>query len=447
MRNIVNFLNGTGCISHQSFRLFRISLSLFLTFQFMEYFSSYDWLMDSKTGVFGNCWLDQQKNMPVAGLSWSRFSLLIPVLIGILWCSEFFSVFWGTLLAVMLSLFYQRYPVLYFGWIQIFVCYLQVSVCIQLFLKYDKNAYLPVWASLILLFQIGSVYTLNAISKTGNLWISGQAVEYALKSYYTKTWLTDSILSYPLLLKVLNYMTLFWELLVGPFVLLSLRYKKLLFPLCTSIACFHFGMSFFLDVGNFYWMGLAVFFLGLPKFLKPPQILKFLTIKRSIKISLPEKYGVVLLVLPILFIFSHSTQSNSFDNKKEWKLTHTFPFSLSYTMFTQYWHYYSPDPPYQNGFLMVQLTSNNGRTFFVENGKKVELPVTDVPIKKYVYQYLLIRYNKKYSVDAQICLMQKELAMYKKIHTDTIVSVSSVLYRYEKDDQYQKIENIRLNIK
>jgi hypothetical protein len=382
--------------------------------------------------------------MPVPDVHWSLYGLLIPIILSILWLTEWYSAVWGTILAVSLLLFYNRYPVLYFGWIQVLICYLQIAVMVQWFNPYDHNKSLNKWASFLLLFQIGSVYSLNALSKNGNLWMDGIAIEYSLKAFYNKTPLTKYLLNYSGFLHFLNYVVLVWELLTGLLLLISIRYKRLLFPLTACIAVFHFSVSLFLDVGYFSWISLSVLVLGLPQLRLVCKMSDFFIFNKIKAVKIPINFSVFMFILPVFFLISHFSQDYASKERTDWSLRNIFPFSIRHSLFTQYWHFYSPNPPSSIGEMVVIATLTDGKQFQISEGRIAQNPVYKSNLQKYVYDYLTIRYLKHYSVTCQICLLQKEASMWK---TNNHIGLSSIRTVILDENRIDTIDNIRINIR
>lgn len=117
----------------------------------------------------------------------------------------------------------------------------------------------------ILLMQPVMMYWISVFHKMEPIWLRGEVLSYALQSDFYAYPVARTLLPYPGLLKVMTYLTLFWEIL-GPVVLLwPNRWARSL--ACVAFMVMHLGFGYFLRIGVFALTPSLYMLAFLPSFL------------------------------------------------------------------------------------------------------------------------------------------------------------------------------------
>lgn len=119
-------------------------------------------------------------------------------------------------------------------------------------------------ASVGVMLQIVIMYWYTALSKWNPAWLGGDALETILSGGMLTRPLGNLLLSMPLLLKLLTWGTLLWEL-VGPLLLLSPWKTRWLRPIgLVGFVLLHIGIELSINVLIFSFSSLAALLLFLP---------------------------------------------------------------------------------------------------------------------------------------------------------------------------------------
>jgi len=447
---IFNFKGFNATIPYESYRLFKLALFLFFAFQFSTFYINYDWLLAPNSGLLGECWLSQLAlKDTVLGSIDSYWLLVLPGLL-LFWFLDIYPAFFCFSSIVLVTLFFARYPILYLGWEQISVCLLSCSFVVEITKRTYNNEYeIPVLSSYLMFTQIGMIYTFNALSKSGPLWMSGNAIAYATSALILRTDNANWLQQQHTLTTLLTYAVLIWEWMVLPMFILSFKYEKLRFPTALSIVLFHFTLSLFIDVGNFKWVSIAMLMLSIPSFFWKEKKLPSLYTQWQWGFTLRPIFSSIISVTLIAILFvSHLTQQYAYEKSATWTLRDVFPFNIPNSFCSQFWHLYSPNPPAENGFVVTELILHNKDTVMVRNG----LPTSPTQFKntteKLLYTYMTIRNQRKYALCLQSCMVQREIALAKKMGSPPIIAGVAVLYSTlgEKGNTLTRKEIVRVNL-
>jgi len=449
----------------RSIAVFRIALSCFIALEFaLRVLGNFAEVYSPETGMLGNCFAEGFTEYYKGAshifsirsdYAMKAFVCSIIAAMGLLAIGVYprLMAFTGS---VLLSLFFNRYPLLYFGWemyasVMLFWLVLLPSRSLLLGKGVGAEAKNPLVFAL--LFQIGIIYFYNGISKNGELWMSGNAVESFIsdagKSRAAAAWLLQK----PLLTTVLTYFTLLVE--VGIMVLLFLPFqnKKLRYAVCFLIFSLHWGIDIFVDVGNFKYVATAVSLLLLPgdvwdiiqKKITVPLWLKKRKLPQYFNrsgLQIPTNIEKVLAVSVCLFIlFANLSQTaSSMTNDRVKQVVealhlHKFFAKMNhnalpqYSFFTQYWHLYSPDPPRETGWMQVEFVTENNDTLAVLNGKQQTEDQNYSAPQRNLFSYLLLKKgrNQKDKI-AEKCLLLREIKLWNKTQKVKIQSAQLVIY-------------------
>lgn len=438
-------------IPYESYLLFKLALFLFFAFQFSTFYVNYDWLLAPNSGLLGECWLSQLAlKDTVLGSIDSYWLLVLPGLL-LFWVLDIYPAFFCFSSIVLVTLFFARYPILYLGWEQISVCLLSCSFVVEITKRTHNNKYeIPVLSSYLMFTQIGMIYTFNALSKSGPLWMSGNAITYATSALILRTDNANWLQQQHTLTTLLTYAVLIWEWMVLPMFILSFKYEKLRFPTALSIVLFHFTLSLFIDVGNFKWVSIAMLMLSIPSFFWKGKKLSSLHKQWQWSFTLrPIVSSIISIILIAILFVSHLTQQYAYEKSKPWVLSEFFPFNIPNSCFSQFWHLYSPNPPAENGFVITELILQKGDTVMVRNGLPTSPLAFNNTTEKLLYTYMTIRNQRKYSLCLQNCMVQREIALAKKMGSPPIIAGVAVLYSTvgANTNRLKRKEIVRVNLK
>lgn len=264
----------------------------------------------------------------------------------------------------------HKYFLTLIGADQIITVLLLFSIFLPLdktFLIKSKNTYknyeirgIPTWAILI---QISMIYFFNAINKTGNLWLSGDAVKVAV---------SDTILSRPysyllanndLLNHFATYFSYAFEFLFPLLLFFPFKNRKIRLLLSFFVIIFHFSISFFMNVGHFHLAFLSVAIL-----LLPPKFWILLSKKKiplENNLLLKKSSNLVKISASVLLFIAIQKNVFLFLNRFTFSDTNTYqiiysPFKylvevpLSTPFLSQKWVFFTPNPPNEMGFITIE---------------------------------------------------------------------------------------------
>lgn len=452
----------------RSVTAFRIVLSCFIALEFaLMVLGNFNDIYSPEAGVLGNAFAESYsanyKN--VGGIfsirSDAGMQLFIGIIIAVMLAlaAGIYTHLMALIGCVLLYLFFNRYQLLYFGW----EMYASVMLFWLILLpsKFSEKEYRSplVFA---LFFQIGMIYFYNGISKNGELWMSGKAVECFLfevdKARPVATWL----IAQPALSTALTYFTLAIELAIMVLLFIPVHTKKLRYLASFLILSLHWGINIFVDVGNFKYVATAVALLLLPGDVWDWLAAKISLPERLRKINMPDfafrvhpKAEKILAVwLCVFIVFVNLSQTNfSGTNDRMKKIVellkldkffrkmnhHALP---QYSFFTQYWHLYSPDPPLEIGWMQVEFITVNNDTVNVFSGKPLNEKRFHSRVQRNLLTYLLLKKgrNKKDQI-AEKCLLMREIKMWNKNKNIKIRSAHLIIYSrmYETENRKNKL--------
>lgn len=435
-------------LSLHSLAAFRILVGtgIFIKFVFIL-FPAFGDVFSPETGILGNCFrTDYVRAYPSYGPGFDILtdSGMYGLMLGICvlaagFALGFYPKVTGTLLCLLLAWFNERYSVLYFGW----ETYLSCLLFLTLFLPVNSRfSFFPspepaggaprnIFAFL-LLFQIGFLYFYNGVSKNGGTWFSGDAVALTVYEADKMTRFSSFLIENGALSRLLTYATLVWE--IGLIFLLFIPYKPVLFRslAAVSIVLFHWGIALFTDVGLFKYVSLAAAVVLLPEAFWQTGVFKRLTKVKFRRFSLPHfavkipralqiSFGIFLLSQLLFSNLAQSSRSKTDDRfgnflqksglgktvEKAWLIRNPY-----YSFFGQYWHLYSPDPPAETGYSVMEGTTVDGKIIRIENGEPVDTDAKLPTVKKWLYAYLTLRGNNQKDLILMACMVSRDLNFY-----------------------------------
>lgn len=277
-------MNTIYFLDKRSIALFRITLGLVLIYNFIVYklIPAGEYLLP-ETGLIGN----EYKQIFISRQLWSPFDFMTTdiqfYIVSAITLFVFLLLTIGcftrgiSIAAYLLFLsFQQRYYPLEMGWDKYINVMLFISMLLPLnhFFSVDKILFKKKFRdnqveyrhpfAMVMLMQIGVIYFFSGIVKNGNLWLTGDAVKVAVNDFLQHTFLTEYLLKSDMLLKVLNYYTVAFEILLFFILFFPYKNKQLRYAVICIIISFHWGVSLFLNVGHFKWISLATCAVLLP---------------------------------------------------------------------------------------------------------------------------------------------------------------------------------------
>lgn len=472
-------------IDLRSLAAFRIIFATFIALEFgLMVLGNFSDIYSPQTGILGNDfakeYLAYYKNFEGIFFIHSdfgmKFFIWLIIITMLLLAAGFYPRLMAAIGSVLLYLFFNRYNLLYFGW----EMYASVMLFWLIWLpsnnRYSlfQTGYVIInneWKSplaVALLFQIGFIYFYNGISKNGDLWMSGLAIDSFLSEIDKTTGYALWLKNKQALTSFLTYATLLIELAILP--LLFIKWNNTFFRYLAALLVFllHWSIALFADVGNFKYVAVAVSFLLLPagfwnffeyqkNNLEQHQNSSFIVKLPVFNTSLPLVFnGIFAVLLCIIIIFtnlSHTNASKTSDRVKNIiqtfhinkPLEHFNHYSLpQYSFFTQYWHLYSPDPPAQKGYMQAEVITVNNDTIPVFNGMPLNGKRFSSDIQHYFFSGLLLRKgrNEKEKI-AEKYLMLREIRLWNKQKTNAkLKSLQLVIYGFPYNYNKTKEENL-----
>lgn len=463
-------------IDFRSLAAFRIILATFIALEFgLMVLGNFSDIYSPQTGILGNDfakdYLTYYKNFEgiffIHSDSGMKLFIWLIIITMFLLAAGFYPRLMAAIGCMLLYLFFNRYNLLYFGW----EMYASVMLFWLIWLpsnnRYSlfQTAYIinnNEWKSpfaFALLFQIGFIYFYNGISKNGDLWMSGLAVDSFLSE-------TDKTTDYALWLKnkqtlssFLTYATLFVEIAVLPMLFIRWNNSFFRYVAALLIVVLHWSIALFADVGNFKYVAVAVAFLLLPgsfwEFFAAPKnnlehnentsfVIKLPTFNTSLPFLMNSILATLLCLIIIFTNLSQTNTSKTSDRVKkiiqtlhiDKPLAHFNHYSLpQYSFFTQYWHLYSPDPPAQKGYMQAEVITVNNDTIPVFSGMPLNGKRFYSDIQHYFFSGLLLKQgrNEKEKITEKY-LMLREIRLWNKQKTNAkLKSLQLVIYGFSYD--------------
>ncbi len=260
-------------IDLRSLAAFRIVLSLFIAIEFFfRVLGNFNDVYSPSTGILGNSYASEYQTayntfggiFSIQADSIMQLVIWLIIVTMILLATGFYPRIMAITGCILLSNFFNRYSLLYFGWemyasaMLFWLTFVPNNSCYSLFNIGEPQAdHSSEWRSPLtyaLLFQIGIIYFYNGISKNGELWMSGDAIESFLSDTDKAKPLANWLSQQHFLCTVLTYFTLFTE--IGLIVLLfsPWKSKQLRYFAVILILLLHWGIAIFVDVGNFKYL-------------------------------------------------------------------------------------------------------------------------------------------------------------------------------------------------
>lgn len=439
----------------RSISVFRVLLSVFIAAEFiLMVLGNFHDIYSPETGVLGNCFAEgYQSNYKNASAIFSIHTdgvmeiFVGSIILTMLFVAVgFYSQFFALAGCILLWLFFTRYQLLYFGW--------EMYASVMLFWlvlipsKWSEGREYRSPFAFALLFQIAFIYFYNGISKNGELWMSGKAVESFLSEVDKARPAADWLISKPAITSALTYLTLIIEVGIVILLFIPVQSKKLRYLSSFLIFSLHWGIDIFVDVGNFKYVATVVSVLLLPgdiwvwlesKFTFPERFKRIRMPDYELKIH-PKAEKALAVVIFVLIVFVNLSQTNFSGTNDRMKQVvegvnldrvfkkinhHALP---QYSFFSQYWHLYSPDPPGETGWMQVEFITTNNDTVSVFNGKPLEQRFHSAA-QRNLFNYLLLKKgrNKKDQV-AEKCLLMREIKLWNKGANPKISSAQLVIY-------------------
>lgn len=450
----------------RSLTLFRAILAIFIASEFLFYvLGNFAEIYSPETGVLGNAYgkeyLDFYKiNIGIFFIHSDFGMLLFITLIVLSMLLLAIGIYPQIIAAIgcfLLYLFFNRYSVLYFGW----EMYATVLLFWLIFIPsnnlfhYNKpikesSSTTFEWRSpvaFVFLFQIGFIYFYNGLSKNGDVWMTGQAVESFLSE-------SDKLTSFGVWFKslethnlntTLSYSVLFIELIIMLFLFIPYRSVFFRYTTLISIFTFHWGIALLADVGHFKYLAIAVSVALLPAHFwdKIVALIPSLNKQKTTKTKTTESIDNQLITFAILknpltqktiaftlfcsIVFSNLSQtaaSGTSDRMKNIIQATGFQSVLSkinyrmlpqYSFFTQYWHLYAPNPPREKGYMQVEVVTVDNDSIPVFNGKPLNDKMYESNLQRYFFSMLMNKKgrNEKEKI-AEKQLMLNEIRLWNK---------------------------------
>jgi hypothetical protein len=440
----------------RSISAFRFLLSVFIGVEFiLMVLGNFHDIYSPETGVLGNCFAEgYQSNYKNASAIFSiHTDVVMEIFVGsiiltmLLVAVGFYSQFFALAGCILLWFFFTRYQLLYFGW--------EMYASVMLFWlilipsKWSEGREYRSPFAFALLFQIAFIYFYNGISKNGELWMSGKAIESFLSEVDKARSAADWLIAKPVLTSALTYLTLLIEVGIVILLFTPTYSKKLRYLSSFLIFSLHWGIDIFVDVGNFKYVATAVSVLLLPGDVWDGLAIKFSFLKNSKRIKItdstlrvhPKVEKILALSLCVFIVFVNLSQTNFSGTNDRMKQVvevlnldkffkkinhHALP---QYCFFSQYWHLYSPDPPSETGWMQVEFITTNNDTVNVFNGNLLGEERFHSAAQRNLFNYLLLKKgrNKKDQV-AEKCLLMREIKLWNKGANPKISSAQLVIY-------------------
>ncbi len=267
---------------------FRVVLSCFIALEFaFMVLGNFSDIYSPESGVLGNCFAEgytasyKNANGIFSISSDTGMKLFIGIIIAVMivLATGIYTRLMALTGCILLWLFFNRYQLLYFGW----EMYASVMLFWLVLLpsKFSgKKYHSPIVAALF--FQIGIIYFYNGISKNGDLWMNGNAVESFLSEVDKARVAADWLIQKPFLTSLLTYLTLLIEIGIIVLLFIPVHTKKLRYLVCFLIFSLHWGIDIFVDVGNFKYVATAVTLLLLSFFGRHCGMINTNLIKKTI---------------------------------------------------------------------------------------------------------------------------------------------------------------------
>lgn len=406
-----------------SIRLFRIFFGSYIFFEICWTFClNFNQLFESEQGVWGAFFIEKYieayfPNNLLFYLITTNFQLklYIGLLLSLVitYILGYYPKMISLMLTVLLGALYAKYNFLLAGWQQYMLCLLFLSS----FIVENIEEQTSNWYEYVLLFQIGFIYLFNAISKNGESWLGGNAIELCFRYYPLTTYIGNYLLNFPFLLKILTYGSLLFEIALLFLLLFCFHLKKVRIFSAVSLVLFHLFIQITMEVGHFYLVAISVALLLMPfESIFPNKInhSTYLSVKRFSPVFIRSKYFHAFIAIMFVYfiiisnIYQNKQQLCKFDGSdlKETLISRLYPANINYVpFFSQYWHFFAPNPPLKAGVIAYVGKMNDSSLHLIYNGKEIKY-VRYNGINKYLATYIALKdYNIKDKLFIQCALI------------------------------------------
>lgn len=406
-----------------SIRLFRIFFGAFILFEICWTFClNFNQLFESEKGVWGAFFIEKYieayfPNNLLFYLITTNFQLklYLGILISLVitYILGYYPKIISLLLTILLGALYAKYNILLAGWQQYMLCLLFLSS----FIIENSEEQESYWYEYVLLFQIGFIYLFNAISKNGDSWLNGNAIEQCFHYYPLTSDIGNYLLNFPAFLKIMTYGSLLFEIALLFLLLFYFHLKKVRIFTAVCLVLFHLCIQITMEVGHFYLVAISVALLIMPfGSIISTKInhYTYLSVKKVSPVFTSNKYFHAF----VAFIFVYFIiMSNIYQNKQqlcksegadfnETLIAKLYPANINYVpFFSQYWHFFAPNPPLKAGVIAYVGKMNDSSLHLIYDGKEIKY-VSYTGINKYLATYIALKdYNIKDKLFIQCALV------------------------------------------
>lgn len=240
------------------------------------------------------------------------------------------------------------------------------------------------------MLQLILVYSISGFSKNNETWNTGYGLHYAMHLHTYAKGSAQTLLQFPVLLKMLNYYVLMierfgWILLMVPVHVQSIR-----LVLVVVFSSFHIGLIFFMELGMFPWIGVLVWLPLIPSAFWE-WVMRWntwqISFKKPVKIDIrKENKWKYSLLFSFLFIMIYDNVTK----RKEIPKVRWVESVMRQTKLTQGWGLFS-GPKKFDGWVVTEA--------ILKNGSKIDLmrdgaDYTEVRPEVVSAQYENHRYRK-----------------------------------------------------
>jgi hypothetical protein len=224
-------------------------------------------------------------------------------------------------------------------------------------------------ATAIFMMQPIMMYWISVFHKLEPTWLRGEVLAYALQSDFYAYPVGQVLLPYTGLMRVMAYLTFFWELL-GPLLLLSTRPGLRLFA-CLVFMLMHAGFGIFLRIGVFAFSPMLYMLGMLPSALWTSRRGGRLQVAlqglfRKARPKAPSSSGPMTLGRPVSLalgaLFLYVCLIALSQDKRIGRLTpESMDWLANITGLNQRWSVFIDTPRIFDGWMVVEATMADGR--------------------------------------------------------------------------------------
>lgn len=246
-------------------------------------------------------------------------------------------------------------------------CFAGLGACFSLDALAARGSYRSVIGSQVLYLQ-GLLVVLGAgLAKTGNTWIQGSALEFALRSPLVSNSLGQSIANNipPGILCFATWISLAIELLAPVILLSPLRGKVFGKVSLACLAALWVGIAVFMSIGLAPWLMLLLLVL----YLKPSTLRGIFPQAKACAL---RSSGLTIIQVPLAFLallmfstFVVKTQSN----QKDTALSSTLLIPFYLMRASQEWTMFAPDAPTSAQWPVITANLKGGQRIDVLTGQ------------------------------------------------------------------------------